>query len=180
MKTLYGTVMNENNELSNSQKLMASRIIFILRKSSKLNTKKIQENLVNLSLPKYSLKSLFSCLKELQIMGVLNCEIVRKQKNEPFTITDYFSLTMNADGILNQFQISEITGSRKRKKQGEEYAIIKCTKCNSYRITNFPFGTVKCFSCNQASSQSSIIIQSKTRSEAISILKKLKSQTKKK
>jgi len=115
MQTLYGEVMNGHKGFSNSQKLMISRIISILRKSSKLNTDQIQGELFNLNLPKYSLKSLFLCLKELQAIGVLTCEIVRKERNEPPTITDYFSLTENADKILDQFHILGIPCSRKRK-----------------------------------------------------------------
>jgi hypothetical protein len=83
-------------------------------------------------------------------------------------------LTENADGLLEQLQI-EVSYDRKRKKLGKEYAIIKCSKCKSYRIAHFPFKTTKCFNCGQICSASNIIIRAKTRSEIISLLKNLKS-----
>jgi hypothetical protein len=62
---------------------MISRIVFALKKSPKLNTNQIQEILLNLNLPTYSLNALFSCLKELQIDGIVTCDIIRKKDNEP-------------------------------------------------------------------------------------------------
>jgi hypothetical protein len=72
--------MSRQNTLAQSQKLMISRIVFALKKSSKLNTNQIQEILLDLNLPSYSLEALYSCLKELQIDGVVTCDIVRKKR----------------------------------------------------------------------------------------------------
>jgi hypothetical protein len=167
--------MNEQNIFSQSQKLMISRIVIALKCSSKLNTTQIHDTLFNLSLPTYSLKSLYSCLKELQMCRIVTCEIVRKEDDEPKTITDYFSLTENSDRLLKQLQISEVSYDRKRKKLGEEYVILNCSQCHSYRIAHFPFKIVKCFNCCKAFSESNIIARARTREEAISLLKDFKS-----
>jgi ribosomal protein S27E len=167
--------MIRQNTLSQSQKLLISRIIFVLKNSQKLNTTQIQEILSNLNLPSYSLKSLYSCMKELQMDEIVTCDIIKKEENEPQIITDYFSLTKDTNR-LEQLQI-EVSYDRKRKKMGKEYVIIRCPKCKSYRIAHFPFKKIKCFNCGQMFSESNIINHAKTRSEIISILKNLESKT---
>ena len=107
--------------------------------------------------------------------GIVTCEIIRKEDNEPQIITDYFSLTKNADSFLEQLRVTGLSYDRRRKKLAEEYAILKCPKCNSYRYAHFPFKTIKCFSCGQIFLSSDIIMRVKAKEEANSLMKKLKS-----
>lgn len=170
-----GGEMNSYSTFTKSQKIMISRIVFVLKKSHKLNTNQIHDILRNIELPCYSPKSLYLCLKELQIAGIVNCEIIRTKDNEPQTVTDYFSLTMNADGFLEQLHADGFSYDRVRKKLAEEFVILKCRKCNSYRCAHSQFKTIKCFNCGQIFLPSNIIMRVKTKKEAILLLRNLKS-----
>ena len=168
-------IMQSYNGFTSSQKHMISRIIFVLKKSQKLNTEQINETLFNLKIPAYSNKSIYSCLKELQMMGIVTCKIVKTKKNENEIITDYFSLTEIADIFREQLLADGFSPERTRKTQVKEFAIIKCPKCNVYRVGHCQFKKIKCFNCSEVLLPTNIIICVNTKEEAILLLKKIKS-----
>ena len=74
------------------QRFLILDLVVTLKQLPKSNACQLQKGLKSHNLPNYSLRAVYSCLKELQIMSVVNCEIIRKEKDEPPSITDYFTL----------------------------------------------------------------------------------------
>ena len=168
-------MMQNHTGFNSSQKYLISRIIFVLNKSHKLNSKQINEALINLEIPAYSNEVIYSCLKELQMAGIVTCKKIKTKENKNEIITDYFSLTKIADIFMEQLLADGFSPKKARKTPAKEFVIIKCPKCNSYRVGYCQFKKIKCFNCSQVLLQSNIIICVNTKEEAISLLKKIKS-----
>ena len=165
--------MQNHTGFNSSQKYLISRIIFVLQKSHKSNSKQINETLINLKIPAYSNQLIYLCLKELQMAGIVTCQIIKTKENENENITDYFSLTKIGDIFMEQLLADGFSPEKARKTISKEFAIIKCPKCNFYRVGNFQFKKIKCFNCSQVLLQSNIIISVNTKEKAISLLKKI-------
>lgn len=170
--------MNKNCERSNAEKNMILRIFFALKTTPMSNTAKIYKILRDHDLPCYSLGALYRCLKELQMDGLVHCRIIRLKKNEPEIITDYFTLSNGAEVLQKKLETEGFSYERKSKILGKQFGILKCPKCKSYRLTHFPFTTIKCFNCSHRFLNSEIVACSKNKEDALITLKELKKNSK--
>jgi len=141
----------DENFVTKEQKRIGLEVTQALRTQPHSNTCQVRALIRDRS---YSSAVVLECLKELQICGVVSCDIKRLNDDAPIVESDYFTLTEKAEDFEHSLgaplKLAHNVDVKTRLQFEKKYVVFRCRRCASVCYMRTEQKSSMCRHCGQS------------------------------